>query len=248
MQCVLLLLVACLLPFSGLSQTRTWTFAQDGKMVNDVGDTWTFKKNGRMDAAFVRLDGTNAILRTADASYRTVALICLSPADRSYLRKGGVVSEQEAAKIAQAVAVQNAASKRALEVSRMKNEAAARRRLAQLALDSAERLDNEAVFLSTNRVGGFEAHVGSPDATADRSEKSRDPLAGSGKTDVPANGDTTNNVPAAGSLENELARIKNLAAEKRRNAAKLQKEAADLENAAHSMEAVPASHQNDTEM
>src|SRR6185369_9592749 len=109
-----------------------------------------------------------------------------------------------------AVAVQNAASKRALEMARMKNEAAARRRLAQLALDSAERLDNEAVFLSTNRVGGFEAH----DATADRSEKSRDPLAGSGKTDVPANGDTTNNVPAAGSLENELARIKNLAAEK----------------------------------
>jgi hypothetical protein len=188
MQSVLLLLGVCLLPLTGWSQARTWTFIQDGKMVNDSGATWTFKKNGRIDAALVRIDGTNVILLAPDATYRTLPATSLSPADRAYLRKASGVPDEEASPMAQAASAQSEASKRLMDATRLKNEAAARRRLAQLSLDAADRLDNEVKTAS------------------------------------------------ADNCEQDLVKLRNQAAEKRQNAARFQKEAAELERAAHSME------------
>ena len=39
-----------------------WTFAEDGLMHSSSGGRWSFSKGGRLDAAFVRLEGTNVIL------------------------------------------------------------------------------------------------------------------------------------------------------------------------------------------
>jgi hypothetical protein len=42
-------------------EPRTWTFSQDGRIETQAG-VWSFKKGGRIDAKFVRLIGTNAVL------------------------------------------------------------------------------------------------------------------------------------------------------------------------------------------
>jgi hypothetical protein len=158
-------------------------------MVNESGATWSFKKNGRIDAALVRIDGTNVILLAPDATYRTLPVTSLSPADRAYLRKASGEPDEDASAMAQAASAQSEASKRLMDATRLKNEAAARRRLAQLSLDAADRLDNEVKTAS------------------------------------------------ADTCEHDLMKLRNQAAEKRQNAARFQKEAAELERAAHSMEA-----------
>jgi hypothetical protein len=236
MNFVLLILVACLLPLSGRSQTRTWTFAQDGKMVNDSGAAWTFKKNGRIDAAFVRLNGTNAILLTLDATYRTVPLVSLSAPDRSYLRKTGVVSEQEAALMAKAEAAQSAAAKHVIEATRMKNEAAARRRLAQLALDASDRLENEAGDLS-KRAGGLAAQANEHAAVADTLQTCTELSPKTNEVTVSAQPGTSIKKSDADNLMQDYLRLKNQASGKRESAARLQREAADLEQAAHLIDA-----------
>lgn len=69
------------------NEQRTWTFSQDGTMHSPSGDGWSFKKNGRLDAAFARLEGTNVILVSAvDGQYRAIPITSFSEDDRTYLR------------------------------------------------------------------------------------------------------------------------------------------------------------------
>ncbi len=235
MQSVLLLLVVCLLPPGAWSQTRTWTFIQDGKMVSDSGSSWSFKKNGRIDAAFVRVDGTNAILLAPAASYRTLPVLSLSQTDRAYLRQAGALPDPEADKMAQAAAAQCAVSRRILEAARFKNEASAQRRLAQLSLEAADKLDNEATRLSA-RAGKRETHADRRGRAADTLETSRNLSPGATEGYVNSKGDAAIKTAAADNPEQDLVRLRNQAAEKRENAARFQKEAAELERVARSME------------
>jgi hypothetical protein len=231
MQFALLILVACLVPLAGRSQTRTWTFIQDGKMVNDSGAIWSFKKNGRMDAVFVRADGTNVVLLATDATCRTVPLLSLSATDRYYLRGPGGASEPEAENRAQRVSAQSAASPRAVESTRLKNEASARRRLAQLALDAADSLENDAGAL-LERTDALATHANRRDSVAGALESSR----GSSPRVMDARADAVLKKSGAHNLIQDSVRIRNLAAEKRAYAARLQKEADDVEQTACSLQ------------
>jgi S1-C subfamily serine protease len=92
---------------------RTWTFINDGRMVSPSGGGWSFKKGGRLDAAFVRVDGTNVIVvADTDGQYRVIPVSSLSEGDCAYLVKAKGVSESDAASIKQAVAAKNAEAAR----------------------------------------------------------------------------------------------------------------------------------------
>jgi hypothetical protein len=235
MQFALLILVACLVPLAGRSQTRTWTFIQDGKMVNDSGAIWSFKKNGRMDAAFVRADGTNVVLLVPDATCRTLPLLSLSPADRSYVRRVGGVTDQEAEIMAQTVSAQSAASSRVIEATRLKNEAFARRRLAQLALDAADSLENDAGVL-LGRAGVLATQANCHDSVADTLQTSRALTPRANEVAVNARADAALKKSDADNLMQDAVRIRNQAAEKRACAARLKKEADDLEQTSRSLQ------------
>lgn len=204
-------------------------------MVNQSGGTWSFKMNGRIDAAFVRLDGTNAVLFAPDATYRTLPLTSLSQTDRAYVRRAGGVTETEAENMAQIAPSQTAASRRVFEAARLKNQAAARRRLAQLALDAADGLENEAGELLSG-AGRVAAQANCHDAVADtlRTPTGLSPRAT--EASVSARAEATVKESDAESLRQESVRLRNHAADKRASASRLKREAADLEDAARLMD------------
>jgi hypothetical protein len=72
--------------FAAVSQAElhTWTFTTDGR-IETGSEVWTFRKGGRVDAEFVRRDGTNVILELPDGKSCKVPASSLSDADRVYL-------------------------------------------------------------------------------------------------------------------------------------------------------------------
>src|SRR5438045_2896349 len=63
----------------GVGEIRTWTFVQDGRI-----DSISFKKKGRIDAEYVRLDGTNIVLKMGDVT-GPVPLAYFCETDRAYV-------------------------------------------------------------------------------------------------------------------------------------------------------------------
>ena len=76
--------VCILFANAGQAELRTWTFTSDGKIETGSG-VWTFRKGGRVDAEFVRRDGTNVILELPNGKNCCVPAASLSEADRVYL-------------------------------------------------------------------------------------------------------------------------------------------------------------------
>ena len=71
----------------GASESRTWTFEDNGNISSGPG-IWSFRKGGRIDGRFIRLDGTNAVIvKLVDGTARSVPYSSLSEADRAYLAK-----------------------------------------------------------------------------------------------------------------------------------------------------------------
>jgi sugar (pentulose or hexulose) kinase len=239
MKFAILLSLAFLLPLSARSQARTWTFTEDGKIVTDSGEAWSFKKKGRIDAAFVRMNGTNVILLTPDAKFRAVPVRSLSQSDRSYLEIAGGITQSEAANMAQAVAGQSAAAKRVIEATRLKNEAFARRRLAQLALDTADRLENEAAGLS-GRAGGLASDAYWHDSVADTLETSSELSPAATEASVHARATAAIKNSGAENIMQDAVRLRHRAADERANAARFQSEAANFERASRSLEINPS--------
>jgi hypothetical protein len=229
-----LLALVLVLPSSGLSQARTWTFCEDGIMQGDSGRVWSFKKNGRIDAAFVRLSGTNVILLSPDAKYRKIPVICLSDSDRSFLDQVNDVSNRNAARITQAAAAQNAATRR-IEAARLRNEAAANRQLAQLSLEAAGKLENEAAEL-TRRAGGSAVSTNSfePADNTLAAARGASPPEIEIAAAVKAEGEA-GSPEADGPLQSSL-KARHQAADRRAAAARLEKEADSLEQMANSLE------------
>src|SRR5437867_4514998 len=83
---VKLILATCITCLTGLAGTHTWTFNEDGKIIFSSGSAMSFAKGGRIDAQFLRADGTNVFL-LVENSQGQVPLASLSEADRAYVAK-----------------------------------------------------------------------------------------------------------------------------------------------------------------
>jgi len=82
----LCLLFACLIAVAAGAESRTWTFCEGGRVKFQSG-ALSFAKGGRIDAEFLRLDGTNVFLKVKDGGDGSVPLATLSEADRAYVAK-----------------------------------------------------------------------------------------------------------------------------------------------------------------
>jgi hypothetical protein len=220
------------------AEQHTWTFSQDGIMQSPWGSTWSFKKNGRIDAALVCKEGTNVMVLPADGKYRLIPTNSLSAEDYAYLLKAGRMSEFEAATIQQRAAIQIAESNRKREAGRLKTEASAKRHVAQLELEAADRLENDAGRLGS-RAGRLEARADHAAGFADAVENSAVVRPETGFAYVRAKSESSVKAAAADRLEGDLVGLKRQAAEKRANADRLQREAANLEAMARAMELGP---------
>jgi hypothetical protein len=191
-------------------ELRTWTFGQDGQMNTSSGGTVSFKKKGRVDAAFVRMETTNVVLLAAHGEYLTTSTNNLSDTDRDYIARVSGIEESAAAWVGQNAMMKNEMSRRRIESAKLNDEAAVKRLLAEVELEAADKLDAQAAGLlagmaQTNQVG---AEVVKLESAAT--------IAG-GATDE---------------LEQDIARLRHQAQEKRLRAANLQREAANLEQTA----------------
>ncbi len=89
-------------------------------MVSPSGGGWSFQKNGRVDAAFVCLEGTNVVVISAmDGEYRLIPVASLSENDRIYLQTAAGVSESEVANIKLRVVAKKREAGRKADVARI---------------------------------------------------------------------------------------------------------------------------------
>lgn len=218
------------------AELRTWTFSQDGQMRTSADGTVSFRKKGRLDAAFIRLETNNLVLLATRAGYVTIASTNLSELDRSYLARAAGIDDMEAARIQQSSVVRNEMARRRREAGKLRDEAAAGRRLAQVELDAADNLENEAARLAV-RAGSLEIQAQSQETTADSINNSPAAAPLAGLAYVKSKSNATIAAGAADQLEQDIARLRHQAQDKRDRAAKLQREAATLEHTADSEEA-----------
>jgi hypothetical protein len=99
MKAILFLFLATVAAYA---QPRTWTFAQDGKSDPQLG-ALSFRKGGRIDAQFVKMSGTNAVVLNMAGQKYLIALTNFSAGDRAYVAqvKGMPVDEAALAREAQ---------------------------------------------------------------------------------------------------------------------------------------------------
>ena len=217
------------------SEMRTWTFGEDGEMRSPSGGTWSFKKNGRVDAAFMDLQGTNVVLIADDATRRILPVKYLSESDRAYVEQASGTSEPEVAVIEQRAAIRNSESMRTADVARMKSEAAIKRRAAAREIEAACKLENEASRCAS-RAGNLEVQADHAARAADRIESSAVVSPRAGLADVNARGASAIKVGAADRLEDHMLELQREASEKRVHARQLQMEASNLERTAYQIE------------
>jgi hypothetical protein len=235
----LILLASVLAAAAG--ELRTWTFSEDGEMRGLSGGKWSFRKNGRLDAAFIGVQGTNVIVVVNDGNRRIVPAKCLSEDDRAYLKQASGLSESQAAEIGQRVAATSAESKRKTEAARIRAEAATKRHVAQLDSDAAGRLENEAARLGS-RANSLEAKADRRARFTDNVESSALVSPKESLAYVRAKGSTSLKTGAADRVEDDLVQLQHEAADKRAHADKLLREAADLENMALAIDSGAAPH------
>lgn len=225
---------------SGAAEWRTWTFAQDGQMKTSAGGSVSFKKKGRLDAALFRADATNAVLLAGHGEYLTISVTNLSELDRSYVVRAAGIDSSEAAAVGQSAIVRNEMTRRTVEAARLREQAAGRRRLAEIEVDAADKLDAQAASLSA-RVGNLQAQAQNCETNADNLVSSVDSSPAAGGTYVKVKGAATIAAAAAAQLGEDLARLRRQAQEKRQKADCLQREAARLDQiAAEETKSAPA--------
>ena len=218
------------------AEQHSWTFIQDGKMRSPSGDEWSFKKEGRVDGAFVSLEGTNVLVLGAyDGKLRLIPIASLCEDDRAYLLRANGISGSEVVEITQTAVAKRAEAGRKADAARFKAEAASKRRLAQLEIEGAQRLENDAGRLGS-RAASLEGHADYRARFADRIENSAVVPPKVGFAYVTAKANAAVMTDAAGRLEEDMVRLRREAGEKRANADRLWSEAAQLEAMARSME------------
>ena len=211
------------------AQLRTWTFSQDGQMKSSSGGVTSFKKKGRIDASFVRVETNDVVLMATRGETITIAITNLSDLDRDFIARAVKLDEPDTVSAALPAIERNELSRRKVEAAKVREDAAARRRLAQTELDDADKLEGEATRLS-GKAGDLQSQ-------AQAASDSANAPAGSG----PAKGGAGIASSAAELLQQDIAKIRLQAQEKRQKAADLQKEAAQLEQTAGLLETNQAS-------
>jgi hypothetical protein len=229
------LLFASVVAMAGGEQ-RTWTFIDDGTMHSPSGGRWSFKKNGRLDAAFIRSDGTNVILMcVADGKYRIIPAASLSDGDRTYLRTANGIAEVDGVDIELKAVAKSAEASRKAEAARFKAEAASKRRVAELDMADALRLENDAGRLGS-RAASLEGQADHRARVADKIENSAVVRPRVGLAYVTTKADSAVKSDAADRLEEDMGNLRREAREKRADADRLSREATQLEGMARSME------------
>jgi hypothetical protein len=215
-------------------EVRTWTFSQDGQMITSSGGTVSFKRKGRVDAAFVRMETTNVVLLAPHQEYLTISTNNLSDNDRDYLARLSRLSgidEWEAAGVPQNAMMKNEMSRRKIESAKLNDEAAAKRRSAETELEAADKLDAQAAGLAS-MAGSlqFQAQTNQVRAGGLNNSLAPSPLVTDTAVKVESAASISNG--AADQLEQDIAKLRSQAQEKRLKAANLQREAANLEQTA----------------
>lgn len=205
------------------AELRTWTFSHDGQMKTSSGGVTSFKQKGRMDAVFVRAETNTVVLMPSRGQYITIALTNLSDPDRDFIVRTVKLNEPDVPPGLPALE-RNELSRRKLEATKVRNDATAKRRLAQSQLEEAGTLDSEAARLS-DKAQEFQSKARpAPDSL------SAPPASPTGT--MPANIASA----AADQLQQDSARMRVQAQEKRQKAADLEKEAVQLEQTATLLE------------
>lgn len=120
-----------LLAFSAEAGQRTWYFSQNGRSESDA--LFSFRKGGRMDAEFIRLEGTNLVVLGMAGQTYAIALTNFSEADQRFVNavKGLPVDEHQVVQAgraqAQAIVARQQAEAMAKERERVRKEAELRR-------------------------------------------------------------------------------------------------------------------------
>src|ERR1700694_3072840 len=124
------------LAFCSLAQdvnhAHTWRFIKDGTIQGVSGSAWSFRKNGRIDANFIRLDdGTNLFVKMMDGQNGSVPIDFLCDEDRTYLEqvKGHAVNEDQLNREAVISLEARKAKAQALEAQRVTDEKQIRAKL-----------------------------------------------------------------------------------------------------------------------
>jgi len=215
------------------AELRTWTFSQDGQMKTFSGGIVSFRKQGRLDARFVRLESTNAILMAVPGEYLTIPLADLLDFDRAYIAKA-TGTEKIAGTTAQPAIVRNEMSRRRLEAAKVRDEAADRLRWAQNDFEEAEQLDSDAA-----RLAGKVDRLARLAQEAD-TEKTQIPTEGSPSSRIdPSKANIASS--AAEQLRQDIEKMRHQAQEKRQKAEALQREAAHMEEMARALTGSPES-------
>jgi len=216
------------------AELRTWTFSQDGQMRTSASGTMSFKKQGRLDAALIRLETNNVVLLATCAGNLAIAATNLPVADITYVARANRIAKSRNACNEQSAMVKNEMFRRRREAAQLRNDAAAGRRSAQVELDAAVDLETQAAALEAG-CGDIEIPVKDQTEDADAIDKSPSHRL------VCARLNPTNHAAiaagAADQLRQDITRLRHEAQGKRQDADKLQKQAASLEATAESEEA-----------
>ena len=209
------------------AEPRTWTFSQDGQMKTASGGSVSFKKNGRLDAEFVRLETNNVVLRVRHGEYRVIPAPSLSEVDRIYLARLTKAQNPQNGTTKQQVRLTNAASERKVQATVLRNRATARRQLAAMAREAAADLEAQADTLAAHPVD-LPAQPQTRPELPSASKKSF--AAVSASDEVAVNSSVVTNQPD--DAVQEAARLRREAEDKRQTAARMEEEAAHLEEMA----------------
>jgi hypothetical protein len=216
------------------AELRTWTFRQDGQMKTAGGGTVSFKKGGRIEAVFVRLQSTNVLLLAAHGEYLFLPSGSFSDGDRAYLRRAGGAEDSAAYSEGPSALVKNEMSRRRLEAAGLRDQASTARHQAEVELEAARQLDSEAADLS-ERAANLQTQALPVSSSAAHTSTNAVAAPASGVLKV--RGDSGIVLNAAKQLEQDAAKLRNQAQEKRRSAEKFSMKAVDLEETAESIEA-----------
>jgi hypothetical protein len=216
------------------TEMRTWTFTQDGEMKTSAGGIVSFRKQGRLDARFVRLESTNAILLAVPGEYLTIPLVDLFDLDRAYIART-TGNDNSAAGTAQTAIVRNEMSRRRVEAAKVREDAADRLRWAQNDLDEATQLDSDAA-----RLSGKVDHFARLAQSETDSERAQTPGEGSQASQIDLSKAKAHIASsAAEQLRQDIEKMRRQAQEKRQKGEALQREAAHLEEIARALTSSP---------
>jgi len=230
-------------------EPREWTFSEDGSARSSLGGFTSYRKNGRIEAAFVRLDdGTNALLQTTTGEYLTILTTAFSREDLAYLLGASGTTRTETAVMHQpAVGANGQASQHKSQARGLRDEAETKRKLAGIESDEAARLERDAERLGArtseerrlwypDTIQGLESQAKHLNAAADRNETSVNRSAQANTIAQQAKAEAYLKLNAADRMENKQLSMRNEAATKRAKAAKLLQEASALERRARMLD------------